>query len=383
MKKSADKRTVRLGIVGVGSMGGVHARAILDGKVPGMTLTAICDANPSAAAARFPEVPVFSKTSEMYAADLVDAVLIATPHYTHTEIGIEALKRGLHVLIEKPISVHKADCLRLLDAYDPAKGTIFAAMFNQRTDPRYTKLRQLIQSGELGEVQRINWVITDWFRTEAYYQSGGWRATWAGEGGGVLINQCPHQLDLWQWMFGMPDAVTASCQLGRFHQIEVEDSVTAILEYTNGTQGVFVTTTGEAPGENRLTVACDRGLVVVGRDSIQLTRNEFSAAEYSRTTSLRSAPPPIWEITIPTGSGGEQHLGVLKNFAGAIMHDEPLLAPAHEGIHSVELGNAMLLSSLKSRRQPLPMDAAEFEFELSALIEAARKKTAPARVAQG
>ncbi len=367
MSKYAESGVVRLGIIGVGSMGSAHARAVVEGKVPGLELTALCDHDVKACAA-FGGAAAFQDATALMGSGLVDAVLIATPHYAHTTIGIEALHRGLHVLVEKPISVHKADCERLIAAYDPAKGNVFAAMFNQRTDPHYIKLRQLIAAGELGEVRRINWVITDWFRSEAYYLSGGWRATWAGEGGGVLLNQCPHQLDLWQWLFGMPQTVTASCQIGRFHDIEVEDSVTALLEYSDGTQGVFVTTTGEAPGENRLSVACERGLVVVERGGLRFTRNEMPTSEFSKTTKDRFSRPPTWDVHIPIESSGEQHLGILKNFAAAILHGEPLIAPAIEGIHSVELANAMLLSSLKNRRQPLPIDAAEFEEELGKLV---------------
>jgi predicted dehydrogenase len=211
-------------------------------------------------------------------------------------------------------------------------------------------------------------VITDWFRPEAYYRSGGWRATWSGEGGGVLLNQCPHQLDLWQWLFGMPRSVTASCQFGRFHDIEVEDSVSALLEYGNGCQGVFVATTGEAPGENRLSLACDRGLLVVEREGLRFVRTEVPVPEFSRTTDERFSKPETREVWIPCEDRGEQHLGILKNFAAAILDGEALIAPALEGIHSVELANAMLLSSLKQRRQGLPIDAAEYENELGRLI---------------
>lgn len=367
MSKSSSDNVVQLGLIGLGSMGKVHARMIADGKVPGMELAAVCDKSAEACSA-FKDLTAFHDAQEMMHSGLVNAVLIATPHYAHTTLGIEALQRGLHVLVEKPISVHKADCERLIAAYDPGRGNVFAAMFNQRTDPRYRKLRELLQSGELGEVRRINWVITDWFRSEVYYLSGGWRATWAGEGGGVLLNQCPHQLDLWQWLFGMPAKVTASCQIGRFHNIEVEDSVTALLEYENGTQGVFVTTTGETPGENRLSVACERGLVVVETNGLRFTRNEMPTSEFSRTTKERFGRPETWDVFIPTNGTGEQHLGILKNFAAAILSREPLMAPATEGIHSVELGNAMLLSSLKNRCQPLPIDAAEFENELGKLV---------------
>jgi predicted dehydrogenase len=358
---------VRLGVIGLGSMGVSHARLVAEGKAPGMHLAAVCNRS-EAAFAEFAEARKFTDPIALMDSGLVDAVLIATPHYSHSPLAVEALDRGLHVLLEKPVAVHKAECERLIAAYDPARGQVFAAMFNQRTDPRYVKLRELIGSGELGPVQRIQWVITDWFRPEAYYRSGGWRATWSGEGGGVLLNQCPHQLDLWQWLFGMPRTVTAACQFGRFHDIEVEDSVTAMLEYGNGCQGVFVATTGEAPGENRLSLACDRGLLVVEREGLRFVRTEVPVGEFSRTTEGRFSMPETREIRIPCEGRGEQHLGILKNFAAAILDGEALIAPAVEGIHSVELANAMLLSSLRQRRQNVPIDAAEYANELGRLV---------------
>ncbi|GAB4169119.1 MAG: Gfo/Idh/MocA family oxidoreductase [Terrimicrobiaceae bacterium] len=356
-----------MGIIGVGSMGSNHARLIQEGRVPGMVLVAVCDRNTEAMNS-FSGISRFSEPEEMMGSGQVDAVLIATPHYDHTPLGIAALEAGLHVIVEKPISVHKADAEKLIAAYDPAGKQIFAAMFNQRTDPRYRKLKAMMETGELGQVRRIHWAITDWFRSEAYYRSGGWRATWAGEGGGVLLNQCPHQLDLWQWLFGMPSAVTAICQNGRFHEIEVEDAVTALMEYDDGTTGVFTTTTGEAPGENRLSVATDRGLLVVGPGGLHFRRTEFPVQEFIQTTPGRFEGPPVWEIEIPVSGQGEQHLGILKNFVQAIRGEATLLAPATEGIHSVELANAMILSGTKRARVDLPISSAEYAEELKKKI---------------
>jgi predicted dehydrogenase len=253
-------------------------------------------------------------------------------------------------------------------------------MFNQRTDPRYTKLKQLIESGELGKLRRVQWTITDWFRTELYYASGGWRATWAGEGGGVLLNQCPHQLDLWQWLFGMPEEVRAFCQIARYHDIEVEDDVTAYMRYADGMTGVFITTTGEAPGTNRLEVAADRGRVVIEGESLAWLRNEVPADAFLKTSEGRFDKPPIWKVDIPVQGYGEQHVGVLKNFAKAILEGEPLIAPAAEGIRSVELGNAMLYSSFEDRSVTLPIDAAGYESLLKKKIESSTyvKKTVEA-----
>jgi predicted dehydrogenase len=245
-------------------------------------------------------------------------------------------------------------------------------MFNQRTDPFYRKIREMVQDGRLGEIRRVNWIISNWFRTEAYYASGGWRATWAGEGGGVLLNQCPHNLDLFQWLFGMPVRVRAFCHLGRYHNIEVEDDVTAYFEYANGATGVFITSTGEAPGTNRLEVTAENGKLVYEHNKILFTKNETPMSEFSRTTPHSFASPrhTTEEITFP--DHGAQHGGILNNFVAAILDGQPLIAPAVEGIHSVELANAMLFSSFKQKTVDLPLDAKAYARHLHALIKTSK-----------
>ncbi|MBT3191454.1 MAG: Gfo/Idh/MocA family oxidoreductase [Verrucomicrobia bacterium] len=367
---SSKGSEVRMGLVGLGNMGTAHATCILEGKVPGLRLTAVCDVDEvvfKKLDKHRDKLELFTDASALIASGKIDAIVIATPHFAHTTIGIEALQAGLHVLVEKPISVHKADCERLIAAHQ-SDGQIFGAMFNQRTDPHYQRLRQLITSGELGKINRVNWIITNWFRSEAYYASGGWRATWKGEGGGVLLNQCPHQLDLWQWLFGMPNTVRAFCSIGKYHDVEVEDEVTAYMEYADGATGVFITTTGEAPGTNRLEVAAERGRVVIEDGTISFTRNEVETSVFSNATSEAFATPPIWKIEIPVQGNGEQHLGILKNFAAALLDDKPLLADAREGIHSVELGNAMLYSSMTGETVDMPLDGAAYEGLLNKLI---------------
>ncbi len=365
-------KKVRLGIVGLGSMGAVHAQYLLDGKVPRIDLVAIADGDPTTLQ-RFPQIRQFSRGEALIRSGLVDAVLIATPHYSHTTLGIEALEAGLHLLVEKPISVHKADCQRLIKAHKNKK-QVFGAMFNQRTDPHYIKLRNLIQSGELGELRRVQWTITNWFRTEAYYSSGGWRATWGGEGGGVLLNQCPHNLDLFQWMFGMPQRVQAFCSFGRYHNIEVEDDVTAYMEYKNGLTATFIASTGEAPGTNRLEVACDRGRVVLEQGKISFNRAIESISGFCASTKEKWSGPELWDVQIPVEGSGEQHIGILKNFADAVLDGTPLIAPASEGIHSVELANAMLLSAFEKRSVDFPLDGARYERVLKARIAASKPR---------
>lgn len=358
---------VRLAVVGCGSMAHAHIKHAQE--LDGVEVSAVCDSQPGVlerAVDTF-KCPGFASHTELLAADVCDAVLIATPHYSHTTIGVDALKAGKHTLVEKPISVHKADCQKLIAAHTD-KAQVFAAMFNQRTDPFYKKLKSMLGADELGALVRVSWIITDWFRTEAYYTGGGWRATWAGEGGGVLLNQCPHQLDLMQWLFGMPTKVAGFCGIGKRHDIEVEDRVTAYLEYKNGATGTFITATGEAPGTNRLEVAAERGKVVIENDTFTFTRNAVPADEFLRSSDKAFARPETENINIPIEGHGGQHKEVLANFIDAIQNGAALIAPAAEGIHSVELGNAILYSSLTGRAVEMPLDAQAYEQKLKQLI---------------
>ncbi len=366
---------VRIGVIGLGGMGSHHADNLLAKRVPRCDLIAVCDID-AERMAKYATVRTFTDSAQLIRSGLVDAVIVATPHYSHTTIGADALSQGLHVLTEKPISVHKADCEKLIEAYKkrPKKSQQFAAMFQARTEPAWIRLRQLIRSGELGEIRRISWIVTDWFRTEAYYASGGWRATWKGEGGGVLINQCPHNLDLMQWLFGMPSRVRGFCGLGKWHAIETEDAVTAYLEYPNGATGTFITTTGEAPGTNRLEIAAELGRVVLESGKISWQRNTVPMTEFSRTTASRFDRPETWNVEIPTPGQSTYHLAIIHNFVDAILDGKPLIAEASEGINSVELGNAMLLSSILDRTLALPLDSAMVEREFKKLIKGSRAR---------
>lgn len=364
-------KSVRVGIIGLGNMGAAHAKSILAGNVPNLDLTAVSDVSPSRVN-DFEGIAGFSSSDELIESGLVDAVLIATPHFSHATIGIAALRAGLHVLVEKPISPNKLDAERLIAAHtNPDQ--VFAAMFNQRTDARFRKIRSIVQSGELGEIRRIQWTITTWFRSEAYYLSSAWRATWRGEGGGVLINQCPHHLDLIQWMFGMPARVRSFCQFGRYHDIEVEDEVTAYLEYPDGSTGIMITSTGEAPGTNRLEIAAENGRVVFEGEIIEVIRNEQGAQAFSRATEEHFGVPAntIERVRIDESSTN-QHDEILCNFTSAILEGVPLIAPAAEGLHSVELANAMLLSTWMNETIDLPMSAAVYESHLQEQIRKGR-----------
>ena len=362
---------VRLGIIGLGNIGQHHYGYLTAGKVSRAEVVAVSDAVPDKLE-KYKLLKTFTEGEELIRSGLVDAVIIATPHYQHTTLGIAALKQGLHVMVEKPISAHKADAERLIAAHRERPKLVFAGMFQLRAEPRYLKVRKLVQSGELGEIVRMSWIMTDWFRTEAYYASGGWRATWKGEGGGVLLNQCLHNLDAMQWLLGMPARVRGFCQLGRFHSIEVEDNVSAYLEYGNGGTGTFVSSTGEAPGTNRFEIVGTQGKLLLEADKLTLTRNESDMLEFSRTAKLGFAKPEVWNVEIPFGASPNPHAVLMQNFVNAILDGEPLIAPGAEGIHSVELANGILYSSLIGRTVELPMDSVAHEKKLNELIAASK-----------
>ncbi|HUR57112.1 MAG TPA: Gfo/Idh/MocA family oxidoreductase [Opitutaceae bacterium] len=360
---------VRVGIIGMGNIGKHHAGYLLEGKVARCELVAVGSTSPGkleSYAAR--GLKIFGNAEELIRSQTCDAVIIATPHYQHTTLGIAALEAGLHAMVEKPISAHKADAERLLAARKKFPGQVFGAMFQLRVEPRYAKMQKLIQAGELGPIVRINWIITDWYRTEAYYASGGWRATWKGEGGGVLLNQCLHQLDMLQWLVGMPARVRGFCQIGRFHHIEVEDNVTAYLEWANGATGVFVTSTGESPGTNRFEIVGTRGKLVLENNQLHFTRNEADMIEFSRTTKSGFAKPEVWHCEIPFENAPNAHAILMQNCVNAILDGAPLIAPGEDGLGSVELANVILFSSLLDAPVRLPMDAGAFESKLQALI---------------
>jgi predicted dehydrogenase len=358
---------VRIGIIGIGNIGQHHHGYLSAGKINRAELVAVSDAIPGKLE-RFKPLKIFSDGEELIRSGLVDAVIIATPHYQHTTLGIAALNAGVHAMVEKPISAHKADAERLIATHAKNPKVVFAGMFQLRAEPRYLKIQKLIQSGEIGEVVRMSWIMTDWFRTEAYYASGGWRATWKGEGGGVLLNQCLHNLDVMQWLLGMPSRVRGFCQLGKFHNIEVEDNVSAYLEFKNGATGTFVSSTGEAPGTNRFEIAGTRGKLVLERDKISFTRNDSDMLEFSKTCKVGFAKPEVWNVEIPFDNAPNPHAILVQNFVNAILDGEALIAPGEEGIHSVEMANVILYSSLMDQTIQMPMDSAAYEKKLNQLI---------------
>lgn len=350
---------VRIGVVGIGSMGSAHADYIFKGEVEGAELTAVCDINPErlkwAKQAFGDSVKVFDNADALYESKCVDAIMIATPHYDHPPLAIKAFENGMHALVEKPAGVYTKQVREMNEAAEKS-GKVFGIMFNQRTNPLYQKLRNLVQSGELGDIKRTNWIITNWYRSQSYYDSGNWRATWAGEGGGVLLNQSPHQLDLWQWMCGMPVRVRAFCGFGKYHNIEVEDDVTAYVEYENGATGIFVTSTADCPGTNRLEISADRGKVVIEDGKLTFWRLRVPEREFNRTYQGGFGSPEVWKCDIPVHGVETGHKGITRNWVQSILKGTPLLAPGVEGIHGVELANAMILSAWLDEWVEIPVD---------------------------
>ena len=359
---------VKVGIIGIGNMGSGHCNTLISNQVPEMELTAVADLKESRrnwAKENLPEsVTIFENGDELIEAKICDAVIVATPHYDHPRLVMKTLEYGQHALSEKPAGVYTKQVRQMNEAAEKSN-LVFAMMFNQRTNHVYRKMYELVHGGRLGAIKRVNWIITDWYRTQAYYDSGDWRATWEGEGGGVLLNQCPHNLDLLQWICGMPNKVQAFCHIGKWHDIEVEDDVTAYLEYPGGATGVFVTTTGDAPGTNRFEITLEKGKLVCEEDKLTLFELETNEREYCYSATEGFKKPEGHYVTLETDGKNPQHAGVLNAFAGKILHGTPLIAEGIEGINGLTLSNAMHLSSWLNIPVEIPFNEELFLNELN------------------
>ncbi len=375
--KGDTMEEIRLGIIGIGGMGSGHASNIVAGMVPGLRLSAVADVSKERldwVKKNLPdEVKCFTDGKEMINSGECDAVLVATAHYYHPEYVMYALEHGLHVICEKPAGVYTKQ-VREMNEVAQKSDKVFALMLNQRTNCVYRKLREMIMSGELGAMKRVNWIITDWYRTQSYYDAAGWKATWDGEGGGVLLNQCPHQLDLLQWLCGMPIKVRAFCHEGKWHDIEVEDDVTAYLEFENGATGVFVTSTGDAPGTNRLELTFEMGKIVCENGKLLFDRLKENEREFCKNSQEGFAKPEMESIEIETDGMNEQHIGVFKAFVDHILNGGPLVAEGVEGINGLTISNAMYLSSWLDKTVEIPFDEDLFLQELEKRRKTSKKK---------
>lgn len=350
---------VNIGITGIGNMGSSHALQLVNSAIPGGSLVAVCDINPErlkwAKENLGAGVKLFDNADAMFAFAGIDAVIIATPHYDHPDLAVKAFAKGLHVLTEKPAGVYTKK-VREMNEAAAKSGKVFGIMYNQRTNPLYRKLRDLVQSGELGELKRTIWIITNWYRSQSYYNSGGWRATWAGEGGGVLLNQCPHNIDLWQWTCGMPKRVRAFMSFGKYHDIEVEDDVTAYVEYKNGATGMLVATTADTPGTNRFEITGDRGKVVIEDGKLAFWRLRVSERQFNNEYKGGFGEPECWKCEVPVYGTETVHAGIMTDWLSAVQKGTTLLAPGVEGINGLQISNAMHLSAWTDSWADIPVD---------------------------
>jgi len=374
---------IRYGIIGLGNQGSSYALKLFDGgQIKDAVLTAMCDINPEKIEnikkkTTNTEAVYFTDYIEMLDSGLCDAILVEVPHYQHPEMVMECLKRGIHVISEKPAGVYTKQ-VREMNEFAEKSEAKFGMMFNQRTNCLYRKMREMIAEGAIGELQRVNWIITDWYRTQSYYDGGSWRATWTGEGGGVLFNQCPHQLDLVQWIVGkLPTAVHGFCKYGHWHDIEVEDEVTAYFEYDNGATGVFITTTGDAPGTNRLEISGTKGKLLCEKNAKELIyiRNAEDSAEHCKTSPDGFKKPVSEQIAVETDGENLQHAGIINNFTAALLGKEELFVKGTDGMDGVQLMNAIELSGWRGgARVTLPVDEDEYLAELDAHRANSRRK---------
>ena len=338
------KKLIRFGIIGIGGMGANHANLLLQNKINNACLASICDMNKSFSK-NFIDTPFYSNTSDFFNKDKIDVAIIATPHRSHVNLGKEALENDINVIIEKPLAVTAKQCREFIE-FSKKYDAKFGIMLNQRTNPAFIKLKKMIMRGELGKIHRYQWTITDWFRTNYYYNISDWRATWKGEGGGVLMNQSIHQLDLCQWLFGMPDSVITDMQLGHFHNIEVEDEVISILKYKDGMKGIFSTTTGETPGVNRLEIASDYGLIIYENNCLTWKKLSETSTSVIRNSQILFEKPPVETLQFKFPHEEDQHIEhnkILQNFTNFLLGKEDLYVPGDQGLNSVELINTMIL----------------------------------------
>ena len=354
---------IRLGIIGCGGIAMLHTDNILSGKCPEFLVTAVADRRSSRrewAHEKYPDAAVFSEGSDLIAAHPCDAVLIATPHYQHPTLAVEALENGFHVMSEKPAGVYTLQVREVIDAANRHPELTYALMYNQRTNCIYRKAKELLDAGSLGQFKRMNWIVTDWYRAQSYYDAGAWRATWDGEGGGVLLNQCPHQLDLLQWLCGLPTKVRAFTHEGKWHDVEVEDDVTAYMEFEGGATGVFIASTGDAPGDNRLEILGSRGRLLIENGQLLFERNLTDEREWCFGNTPPFAAPETEIVPLETDGLNEQHAAVMNAFAAHILRGEPLIADGCEGIRGLMLSNAMHLSGWTGETVTLPIDEQRF-----------------------
>ena len=348
---------VKLAIIGLGSMGQKYAEMLLQQKIKQAELVAVCSGTPKKLEKMKKKygkkLHYYEEKEKLWSDPTVDAVLITTPHYSHPQLAQEAIRANKHFLCEKPIGVYTKNVVTLNEKIKKNPALTCAIVFNQRTQPIYKKAKELVDQVALGEIRRNNWISTDWYRPQEYYDAIDWRGSWKEDGGGVLLNQAVHQLDLWQWICGMPQRIYGHIYPGKLRNIEVETEGTIYAEYKNGATGFFTAATTEAIGTNRFEIVGSTGKLVIENEQLHLwkmTQDETFWRQIEDTPKYQEVPIEI------INEKDQQHQKVIENFVQAILYDEPLLAPATEGIKSLSLINATYLSSWKGQRVNLPLD---------------------------
>ncbi len=364
-------KKVRFGIIGLGVVGGRHTRTFAKARSRDFSLTAAAEVDPEIAetARRKMDVPVFPSVEELFASGLCDAVILATPHCWHPYLAILAARAGLHVLSEKPLAVTVGPA-RAMIAECRKRKVALGAMLQDRTLPLYVRMKRMIDSGRLGKIHRISQACTRWYRTQAYYDSGAWRGTWDGEGGGILINQACHALDVFQWLAGLPDRVMCSLTT-RIHKIEVENTAEAVFHYADGCMGHFYVSTAHEPAIDRIEIFGDRGTLVAEGGRLRFARLASPLTRHIRTCKIAEADiariDAGWsKVKLPARAGG-RHLDVIGAFARHVLRGTPMVASGEEALNELELSNAMYLSGFKNKPVDLPVDAAEIERLLAKL----------------
>ncbi|MAQ10247.1 MAG: oxidoreductase [Gammaproteobacteria bacterium] len=354
---------VRVGVVGTGNIGSQHILLLQSGKIKGAQLAATASRSASSLQT---DVPHFKDYREMFSHADINAVLIATPTMSHVEIAQAAIQCGLPIMMEKPLAMSVGQAEKLL-ALVPDH-LQFAIMLSQRFDPAYARLKQLLMNNAIGNLQRIGWTMTKWYRPDIYYKVSRWRGTWPGEGGGLLINQCIHNLDVLQWLVGLPDSITAKVGFGKHHDIDVEDEVSAIMTFDNGAIGTLTASSGEAPGVNRLEIVGDRGSLILEHGVIDVLRADENVRTHCRTTHEMFGMPVFDREVIEITEESNQHAAVLQNFVDSLEIGSELLTPTEQGLGSLQLANGILLSAWNNETVTVPIDTNQYEARLQEKI---------------
>lgn len=367
-------KRLRIGVVGVGGMGYGHCKT-MRADVPELELAAVSDSDAARAEKVAQEfgVRAFGSWEEMVKSKLCQAILVATPHPFHPEIAVAAMKRKLHVLTEKPLSERVSTADKML-ATAKKKGVVLAVMFQQRFAGPFAKAIEIARSGRLGKLLRAFAAMPD-VRTQAYYNAGGWRATWRGEGGGVLINQSPHMTDIFVQLAGLPEKVRGRVST-RMHDIEVEDCADALLTYKDGGIGYIYASTIEPGGEGRIELFCENGRLLVTGGDVKLWEYKPAVSEFIRGATDMWARHKAEPVPVEFAKEWPNHKAVMKNFARHILFGEELLCSGESGLGQLELANAIILSGKTGKEVTLPLNRGAYDRLLKKLRESGKDPAA-------